>query len=231
MKKIYIIPIFIFFVINEKNINAQTIWSGPNIIFTKLNNADWMLESNQDRITANVWITRKDNQTIFNIVKENGSGSSSPSGTEWAFGTTANFENLTFDTFNKTHGSNPTSTINRDMVLHLITEDIYIDIKFVSFSGGGTGGGFSYERSTNQTLSTKELQQEKKVRLSPNPSKNYIIVSGLSKNAHYTIYTILGTKISSGTISNKKQIDIQKFKNGVYFLEFDNKNVIKFIKK
>ncbi len=33
------------------------------------------------------------------------------------------------------------------MVLHLITDDIYIDIKFLSWTSGGNGG-FSYERST-----------------------------------------------------------------------------------
>ena len=37
------------------------------------------------------------------------------------------------------------------MVLHLITDYIYIDLKFISWQAGnvGTGdGGFSYERST-----------------------------------------------------------------------------------
>ncbi|MCX5654761.1 MAG: autotransporter-associated beta strand repeat-containing protein, partial [Planctomycetota bacterium] len=32
--------------------------------------------------------------------------------------------------------------------MHLISEDIYIDIKFTSWTSGGAGGGFSYERAT-----------------------------------------------------------------------------------
>jgi hypothetical protein len=37
--------------------------------------------------------------------------------------------------------------IGKDAVLHLIADDIYLDIKFLSWTAGG-GGGFSYERST-----------------------------------------------------------------------------------
>ena len=36
-----------------------------------------------------------------------------------------------------------------NFVLHLIEEDIYLDVRFLSWtSGNGAGGGFSYERST-----------------------------------------------------------------------------------
>ena len=40
--------------------------------------------------------------------------------------------------------------VGRDAVVHLITEDIYLDLKFTSWNGGHTspGGGFSYVRST-----------------------------------------------------------------------------------
>ena len=36
-----------------------------SITFEKENYADWTLAENQDRITDNVWITRKNNQSIF----------------------------------------------------------------------------------------------------------------------------------------------------------------------
>ena len=36
---------------------AQTIWTGPMTTFTKLNDADWTLEANQDRITATMPLT------------------------------------------------------------------------------------------------------------------------------------------------------------------------------
>ena len=35
--------------------------------FTKQDSADWTLPENQDRITSSIWITRKHNQSIFNI--------------------------------------------------------------------------------------------------------------------------------------------------------------------
>jgi uncharacterized protein (TIGR02145 family) len=135
---------------------AQTIWTGPMTTFTKSNDADWTLEANQDRITDNVWITRANNQSIFNISDntDTSSGScigSSPHDTEWAFGTIADGINtLTFDTFLGDSFANcgPPSVVNQNAVLHLITDDIYIDIKFVFWTSGGNGGGFSYMRST-----------------------------------------------------------------------------------
>ena len=135
---------------------AQTIWTGPMTTFTKSNDADWTLEANQDRITDNVWITRANNQSIFNISDNTDTSSGdcygfSPLDTEWAFGTIADGINtLTFGTFLGTSFADcgPPSVVNQDAVLHLITDDIYIDIKFVFWTSGGNGGGFSYMRST-----------------------------------------------------------------------------------
>ena len=135
---------------------AQTIWTGPMTTFTKSNDADWTLEANQDRITDNVWITRANNQSIFNISDNTDTSSgncsgSSPLDTEWAFGTIADGINtLTFGTFLGTSFANcaPPSVVNQNAVLHLITDDIYIDIKFLFWTSGGNGGGFSYMRST-----------------------------------------------------------------------------------
>lgn len=136
---------------------AQTIWTGETMVFTKANFADWTLEENQDRITDNVWITRKDQRAIFNIAVETespgGCSSAAPAATQWAIGTTAQgVENLTFGTFYDTHGCAPQDILNVDMVLKLTVEDVYIDIKFLSWTSGGgggnNGGGFSYMRST-----------------------------------------------------------------------------------
>jgi len=49
---------------------SQTIWTGSIITFTKANNTVWILEANQYRITSNVWVTRQDNECLFNIVTE-----------------------------------------------------------------------------------------------------------------------------------------------------------------
>ena len=132
---------------------AQTIWTGETMEFTKANYADWTLEENQDRITDNVWITRKDQRSIFNINVEtespSGCSSAAPALTQWAIGTTAQgVENLTFGTFYDAHNCSPQSILNVDMVLKLTAEDVYIDIKFLGWTNNADGGGFSYMRST-----------------------------------------------------------------------------------
>jgi len=125
-----------------------TIWSGEKITFTKDDGADPNLEENQDRLTENVWITRgNEGGQIYNVNQENAaSKDSSPADTEWALGTTADIANLTFELF-RTAVVNPQSVAGKDLVLHLITDDVYLDVKFTSWSQGKLGG-FSYERST-----------------------------------------------------------------------------------
>lgn len=243
MTKFYTLTFFLclFFGINE--INAQKEWTGSTITFTKTNNADWTLEANQDRITNNVWITRANSQSIFNIsdINDTSSGDcrgTSPSDTEWAFGTIADgVGTLMFDTF---LGGNfadcaPPSVLNRNAVLHLITDDIYIDIKFLSWSSGGSGGGISYQRSTENAvdpnLSTTGFELSKEIKLFPNPSTNYIQIQGLTKIENYKIYDVLGTKIREGVVSSNDRIDIKNLTNGIYFLKFDNGNTLKLLKE
>jgi hypothetical protein len=131
---------------------ASMFWSGPNISFTKANNADWTLAVNQDRITDNVWLTRANAQGLFNIApgKEIAFQSLvSPLDTEWSFGSIAGgVQTLVFKDWQSAVKSNPQSSLSRDMVLHLKSDDIYIDLKFLSFQGSNGGGGFSYLRST-----------------------------------------------------------------------------------
>ena len=164
--------------LGQTNLGAQTIWSGPKIVFTKPDNADWTLPLHQDRITDSVWITRANTKGIFNIFKEPNYTNISPMNTEWAYGTTANIGSLIFDTWINTNGNNPTSMINKDAVIHLISENIYIDIKFISFSGGGTAGGFSYIRSTDQTLQTQEPDRVQNIKVFPNPCGDFLHVFG-----------------------------------------------------
>ncbi|MEY4590350.1 MAG: hypothetical protein RL497_2426 [Pseudomonadota bacterium] len=76
----------------------------------------------------------------------------SPADTEWAFGSiSSGVQTLNFQPWQLAVGSPQSNLVNRPMVVHLISEDIYLDIKFLSWHTGreGFGGGaFSYERST-----------------------------------------------------------------------------------
>ncbi|WP_185154064.1 putative metal-binding motif-containing protein [Fulvivirga sp. M361] len=124
-----------------------------SLTFVKEDNADWTLEENQDRITENTWITRQDRRSIFNIadsdVTSTDCSDEHPVNTEWAFGTTKNIASLEFGTFlgENFADCSPPSIIGREAVLHIIDEDIYIDIKFLSWTRNAQGGGFSYIRS------------------------------------------------------------------------------------
>ena len=146
-QKIYILGLICFFFLYN-HLEAQTIWSGPKTVFSKVNQGSPNLAENQDRITSNVWITRGEERGIYNIKQETRYNRDiSPVDTEWAFGTTSNLANLTFADWRTAVNFFPPSMVNQNMVLHLISEDIYIDIKFLSWEQ--MGGGFSYERSTD----------------------------------------------------------------------------------
>jgi hypothetical protein len=134
---------------------GSEIWTGPPITFEKTAHAGTSDPSQQDRITDNVWITRDTSRGIFNAAAEDFyTNNLSPVDTEWAVGTTSDLGSLTFASWEDTIGlsspiGGPPSSVGVDMVLHLITDDIYIDLEFLTWGvGPGAGGAFSYERST-----------------------------------------------------------------------------------
>jgi hypothetical protein len=75
---------------------------------------------------------------------------------EWAPGTTANQGSLVFDSYLARNGvsikpppgQNNGSPVGQPIVLHIITEGIYIDMIFFSWQNDSNGGGFCYTRST-----------------------------------------------------------------------------------
>ncbi len=131
---------------------AQEVWSGRTFFFEKGDFANPDLEANQDRITDNVWITRDDLRGIYNIAQETGYTTNvSPVDTEWATGDAVDYATLTFQPWQLWHGSNPPGTVGVDACVHLITDDIYIDIRFESWTTSAGGGGFSYYRGREDT--------------------------------------------------------------------------------
>ena len=133
---------------------ATVVWNGAPIVFSKSAFADFTQATQQDRITANVWLTRGGTQGLFNFFAEPGfTHFQSPTGTEWAFGTTANFGALTYtdwETWTDGVIGGPPGTVGRDAVvrLHSGADTIYLDLKFTSWGSSGSGGAFSYIRST-----------------------------------------------------------------------------------
>ena len=132
----------------SEGIPSVKIWSGALKTFVKGDEMDPKNQLNQDRITDNVWITRgNDGGQIYNAAKEsNDNKTQSPIGTQWALGTLDKVNDLNFKNF-RAAVSSPKNVVGKDLVVHLTDDDIYLSIKFKSWSQGKKGG-FSYERST-----------------------------------------------------------------------------------
>ena len=128
---------------------GPVIWTGPKIVFEKENFADPADAASQDAITERVVLTRGSRNSLYNVVLEASGGNDSPMGTGWAEGTTADLEGLVFQPLKPAAGDQLKRLPGKSFVLHLVEEDIYLDVTFLTWtSGGDSGGGFSYERST-----------------------------------------------------------------------------------
>jgi Dockerin type I domain len=146
---------------------AQTVWTGPTITFTKPVDGDPVLPENQDRLSDNVWLTRgfPSQGGLYNIKVESDFSRQvspvfypSPLGTEWAtdlvgdnFDKTIaaeNYAELEFTTwapaYNGPGFSLSGNIVSTPAVLHLIEDDIYLDVQFTDFGSGY----FTYERSS-----------------------------------------------------------------------------------
>jgi hypothetical protein len=98
---------------------------------------------------------------------------SSPSGTQWATGFLTNYASLSYTDWNswaKGVNAGPPSTVGVNAVLHLIADDIYLSVRFNSWTSGGAGGGFSYTRSTPAPV--------------PEPSVGLLALAGLALFTH-----------------------------------------------
>jgi hypothetical protein len=126
---------------------ATEVWNGPLVSFAVPAGADWTQPANQDRIAADVWLARGTTRGLFNAASEGSYASFfSPSNTVWAYGALADYASLTYASWETWNGHNPPSMVGQDAVLHLLSDDIYLSINFSFW--GGSGGGFSYMRST-----------------------------------------------------------------------------------
>jgi len=231
MKQICLTALAVFSLLCSGDLlKGQTIWNGPSVTFTKPDSADWTLAENQDRITGEVWITRGNNKPIFNIADEEPeSWSASPKGTLWAAGSiTDGVENLIFDSWANAIQGNPPGSVGKNMVLFLTQENIYIDIKFTSWTSGG-GGGFSYVRSTEGSTSTAdEMLLAPGLKCYPNPAGNFLYVSGTDESSLLTVelYTLTGKKVAARTQSGREAISVGHLPGGMYIYRLINGNTV-----
>ncbi|WP_179351528.1 T9SS-dependent choice-of-anchor J family protein [Winogradskyella vidalii] len=107
-------------------------------------------------------------------------------------------------------------------------DDVLIRFKATSAYGNNM---FIDNISMNSTLSVDDVARLNSIKLHPNPSSDFIQISGLTTVENYSIYNVLGAKVSQGTVVNNQSINIEDYSNGIYFLKFDNGNTLKFTKK
>jgi len=125
--------------------HAQTIWNGPNMGFYH------PYLGAQDQLTTNVIFTRGSSGGLYNSALESGAvPGTSPKGTAWAVGTLAN-TNLSYGPCPFEAGERPPNDIGKTYVVHLITNNIYLQLTLTNW--GGAGGApnqqtFGYTRST-----------------------------------------------------------------------------------
>jgi len=145
--------------------SAQTVWSGLTLEFSKAAFADPASAEGQDRITDNVWLTRAVQRGLFNASQESAYVDNvSPVDTEWATdlmptnaGETiaaTNWDDLDFTDWIGAYGGMgsqdlPFRLTSRNAVVHLITDDVYLDLQFTSWNIAG-GGAFSYLRAEGE---------------------------------------------------------------------------------
>lgn len=138
-------------------VKLNQFWIGPRVKFIKYNFTDWNDAKNQDEINDNIIITRRSYDGIFNAITDTiyNTSDNGPEGTEWAVGKISNDNvfDLKFMSWKDIMQDGRNSIIqniekDRDLILHLIDDNIYLDIKFESWTSNGQGGGFSYSRST-----------------------------------------------------------------------------------
>lgn len=218
---------------------SQTVWDGETITFSKANNADFTQEQHQDRISADVWLTRSNNGgALINYNQESSySRGTSPLGTFWAIGSSSD-SNLQFNNFRDFDGdtnNSPPEDIN--LVLKITngttteSDDIHIDIMFTFWQSGRTsGGGFTYTRSTDPNLSAGYLKNTD-IFLYPNPTTGLVRVNQ-DIISQILVYDLTGKQLLD---SNLSSVDLSTFKNGVYLFqlyrsdtkEWVNKRVVK----
>jgi hypothetical protein len=146
---------------------SAEVWTGPTMTFAKTGSDDPTLPENQDQLTPNVAITRQSSGGLFNAVTESSFDRNiSPADTEWAFSEldgnptgiafnaeicaavegTCQFSNWWNAQGPGTQGQN---LVGRSAVVHLLTDDIYLDLMFTEWANASSGGAMAYERSTS----------------------------------------------------------------------------------
>jgi hypothetical protein len=135
----------------QADINGPVIWNSGNYTFEKT------YPGHADEITSHTHITRLDFGFIFNAVYQSGpsgggTGCLPVSNIEWALGDVNDWASLTFvDYVPIPDCASAPNIVNLPLVMHLIQENIYLQVTFSYWQQGG-GGNFTYTRTTGPSI-------------------------------------------------------------------------------
>lgn len=224
---VQIIRMVLFLLVSIPISHGQNVWTGPLIEFNKLPFTDEHLSENQDRITDSIWITRASSGGLFNIFSEFDSDLNSPEGTLWALGDLDEWEQLEFESLFKIHQGQPPSLIGKPMVLFIPHDSIYLALTFTDWamgngSGMGSGGGFTYQRTT-PVLSSLDLSEDRvKLNITPNPAKEILYLECHLDGVEalvFELYNKSGNLVRHTAVTYQEisqEIDIRDLSCGVY---------------
>ncbi|KIA88308.1 M1 family aminopeptidase [Kaistella jeonii] len=109
--------------------------------------------------------------------------------------------------------------------------------KTVGFPVASVQFNYEYQIVQKNSTVTKDTgilavgnSEKEAVKIYPNPVRNQITITGISKAQSFEIYSMEGKLIKAGKYSSDKTIDVNILPKGVYLLKIDDQN-LKFIKE
>jgi len=102
----------------------------------------------------------------------------------------------------------------------------------VMISYSSTCSDISNTTSINfETLSILDIEKQPVLKFYPNPTKDLIQFTNLTRTKNYKIFSILGQEVKKGVLKANGEINIQDLEPGLYLLEFDRNSKLKFVKQ
>ncbi|GGZ75054.1 LamG-like jellyroll fold domain-containing protein [Algibacter mikhailovii] len=81
------------------------------------------------------------------------------------------------------------------------------------------------------SLSIENQNTNLQISLFPNPSSDFVSISGLKTKTNYEVYNAIGSKVLKGTLAINDKIDVQNLTSGIYLLKLESGSALKFIKE
>jgi hypothetical protein len=186
---------FLFLAVSAARAQPKTFWTGPDFVFNNPGNGatDFVDIVQLTRDPSAGFTTGG----LYNSALQANpfTGPTPPAGTEWAFGTLAQFmadtNSLTFGDCPLEQGNSPSGFEGTTFVVHLFTNNIYFELTLDSW--GGQGGSLpkslSYTRSTPVVVATPTVSIT-------NPPSNAVFAAPATEKI------MASASVSAGSVTN-----------------------------